>query len=401
VALAAALFALALGVGPRASLSIARNATAEVVVAKAIVLGIDFQPNDASSARPAAEDVAAFQRAHTWLWLKSQLEVPDDTVAEPPADLRTYLDDRREAIEAIVSALEKEPPVWSEPEKSDQAHADLIMASIRLQPILLSAALVAVRRADAPAAERMLEGSWSFARTQRWPLADNAARLQAGALRKLPTSPPAWIDRLSGDRWSAALDACAGEMADGRFKGLETSDPAWKELFEKAPSALFDGLRKLGPCEAVALDEAGLWKLVERELPASSNDQTSAIRRNYREVFLPTFADAVRRGAQVAVDEELTLEILRLRLEKDQDPRGRWPAELANPVSVICPSAGYVYRADRNGMSIRFEGAPDGSGTGFQLPLEFRSAYPAKRPESTPAGPALTPTPAGGMIAPP
>ena len=86
--------------------------------------------------------------------------------------------------------------------------------------------------------------------------------------------------------------------------------------------------------------------------------------------------NAIRRAGRLAVDRELTLEILRLRLAKEQDAEERWPARMENVVSTACPSAEYVYRADAGGMEIRFEGtapAPTGAVSAAALIPQRRS----------------------------
>jgi len=69
---------------------------------------------------------------------------------------------------------------------------------------------------------------------------------------------------------------------------------------------------------------------------------------------------------------------------------------------TTCPSADYFYRADARGMEIRFEGEEPAPAAPFLLPLSFRSVEaPKAKVSATPTPPLLTPTPTGGMIAPP
>ena len=156
-----------------------------------------------------------------------------------------------------------------------------------------------------------------------------------------------------------------------------SSDPR-EEIERKAPAAIAAGLKKLGPCEGASLDDEGIWKLAERELFPSSDPVTVEARDVYRETTLPNMVNPVRRAARLAVDRELTLEILRLRLAKEQDAEGRWPARMETVVSTACPSAAYVYRANAGGMEIRFEGAAPAPAAQFLLPLSFRGAARTK-----------------------
>ena len=198
MAFAAALLLATLGDGPLESRSIAGNHTASVLVERAPALGIDFDPNskeDSEGNRPAIGGAGA--------WLDEQLKVADDSIGEPPAELRTFLEDHRDALAAIVGALETDSPEWKEVASEEHPAPDL-RPSIRLHRVLLAGALVAVRRGDSLEAERLVEASWSLSRPNeessqfiRQIVAIAAGRQQAGVLRKLPSVSPVWIGRLS------------------------------------------------------------------------------------------------------------------------------------------------------------------------------------------------------------
>ena len=386
-----------------------RNAAAEVLEERGGELGIPFE----RKARAAtSQDSVAFSEAGAGAWLESQLGIPDESIGEPPEALKRYLDERREALEAVVSALERQAPDWGKDEldRDGTVNTPALTPSIRLQRVLLAAALIEARAGRDIEAERLLEASWSLARpaaeaplliTQLIAIA--SGRWQAVVLRKLRSSPLPWIDRFSSDRsWSDMLDAYASDMESKESQSLLPSSDPWEEVARKAPVAIAAGLKKLGPCEGASLDDEGIWRLAERELFPSSDPVVVQTRDFYREIAIPNMANAIRRAARLAVDRELTLEILRLRLAKEQDAEERWPARMENVVSTACPSAEYVYRASAGGMEIRFEGAAPAPTGQVLLPLSFRSVEAQKATASpTPTPPPLTPTPAGGMIAPP
>ncbi len=386
-----------------------RNAAAEVLEERGADLGIPFE----RKARAAtSEDSDAFSKSGAGAWLQSQLDVPDESIGEPPEPLKQYLDERREALEAVVSALERQAPDWGKDEldKDGTVNTPALAPSIRLQRVLLAAALIEARAGRDIEAERLLEASWSLARpAAEAPLlitqlmAVLSGRWQAGVLRKLPSAPLSWIDRFSSDRsWTDMLDAYASDMEGTESQSLLPSSDPWEEVARKAPAFIAASLKKLGPCQGASLDDEGIWKLAERELFPSSDPVVVQTRDAYREIAIPNMANAVRRAARLAVDRELTLEILRLRLAKEQDAEERWPARMENVVSSACPSAEYVYRATAGGMEIRFEGNAPAPTGGFLLPLSFRSVGGQKATVSaTPAPLPLTPTPAGGMIATP
>ena len=398
MAFAAALLLAALGDGPLESRSVAGNQTASALVERSPALGIDFDPNNEASRHPSAADSQAFEAAGTRAWLEAQLTVPDDSIGEPPAELRTYLEERADALGAVTGALEKGSPEWRERRVEGETQPDLL-ASLRLHRVLLCAALVAVRKGDSMEAERFLEASWSLARPNaessdllRQIIAIASSKWQAGVLRKFPEASPVWIDRASNDKtWRAVIEAYFSELkpkkpdplkAPEREIDLQPSE-SWDEVYKKGPEAISGGLVKLGPCEGANLDEGGYWKLVERELSLTSDPMAKEIRQNYREVFLPGMRDTFRRAGRMSVDWELTLEILRLRQARDQDPEHRWPERMDNIISTTCPAFAYSYRSGAKGMEIRFDGELANSSAPFVLPLTFRSA-PSKAEKAEP-----------------
>ena len=349
---------------PSGGKPIERNATAEVLVERGGELGIPFERAARAATSEASE---AFSNAGARAWLESQLAIPDESIGEPPKALKQYLEESKAALEAIVSALERQAPDWGrdEVDKKGTVNTPALTPSLRLQSVLLAAALIETRAGREIEAERLLEASWSLARpaaaapvliTQI--IAVRSGRWQAGVLRKMRGAPLPWIDRFSSDRsWSDMLDAYAADAEPRESPSLAPSSDPREEIDRKAPAAIAAGLKKLGPCEGASLDDEGLWKLAERELFPSSDPATVEARDGYREITLPNMVNPVRGAGRLAVDRELTLEILRLRLSKEQDAEGRWPARMETVVSIACPSAEYVYRANAGGMEIRFEGA--------------------------------------------
>ncbi len=407
-----ALVSRGLSDGPLDSRSIAGNGTASVLVDRIPSLGIAFR---APARGPEDPEVPSFDQkarsaANPGGWLDAQIQLPDESIGEPPEALREYLQTRREAIWTIIAALERQPPEWVEPKDRAIMPFPYLLPSVVLQKVLLAVALVEERDGNRIGASRALEASWSLDR----PLAErpllihqmistSAQIWQAGALRKMAEPPLQWLGRLdNNDPWQRVLKSVAGESEWRDDSGsLPGSDP-FTELSRRAPDAIAESLGKLPPCDAAALDDEDIWRFADREIPTSSATYAAEIRRMYKETFLPTTLGVIRRVARLSVDRELTLRILQLRLDKSSDPDGRWPERMANPISTICPAASYSYRSDMEGMEIRFQGFVVDPPAGSVLPLAFRSHYPRKKSEGTPtpAPPVLTPTPAGAMIAP-
>jgi hypothetical protein len=385
--------------GPLDSHSIARNGTASVLAARAVELGIDFDPSNKAAPHPSDADVDAFKSAAPAAWMQAQLEVPDDSIAAPPAALRTFMERRAGALGAIVAALEKAPPEWSH--REDVSGLAELFPSNQLQRVLLAEALEAERDGDAIQANRALEASWALA----LPVAESStlihqllatatAKWQAGVLRKVKEPSMAWIGRLSSvEAWRSMLAALVAEAGFARDKDDLQRPDSFSALARRAPVILADGLGKMSPCEAARLDENEAWSIVERDLLTASQPEEVAARQMYRESFLPMAVSAVKRAARGAVDRELSMEILLLRLEKSQDRHGRWPAKLSDPVSRVCPPLAYTYVSDRAGMEIEFGAAIEDPAPSLVLPLVFHG-------RNTEPVPPLTPTAAGGMITP-
>lgn len=396
-----ALFATSGGDGPLDSRSIARNSTAEVLVEKSVLLGIEFDRTRKDSPGASNEDTRALSQAGVGAWLEGQLQIPDESIAHAPEALRRYLDERREALAEIVTALERQPPEWGkvDPNPDGTLPFPELLPSIRLQKVLLAAALVALRDGSEEEAGRLLEASWSLGRPAATsPLMIGqmvtiaASRWQAGFLRKMKEPSLSWMDRLgSSESWRGMLDGIAGEAALASERADPAASDPFSELSRKAPKATAEALRRLSPCETARLEEKAAFRLVEREMMLTSQASGAEIREIYRDMWIPTVLGALRRAAWLAVEQELTLTILQLKLEKNGDPAGKWPSKLANPVSAVCPDATYEYRSDESGMEIRLTVEMPAANGPFVLPLVFRMVE-RDAAAASPA-PVLTPTP--------
>ena len=390
----AVLLLLSAPVGPAAS---KQNAAADRVVEFSRGLGIDFDEKNQKSEHPDPADVAAFTRAGFGAWLDAQITNDSDEIAAPPAALQEFLHDRRDAVWNVVSALEKNAPEWDATVDQEGMNPRLL-PTIRLAKMILALALVEERGKNRIDGGRALEASWSLGRS----LASDSnllsqilsvaiEKLQAGVLRKVKDAPLQWQSRLATDGpWNRMLEAVAHEGRYGdKLSGVEAA--MFEEVAAKAFVALSDALRKVGPCELSTMSDDDIWKPAAQVLSAETSAEKREIRDMYGQIALPGLANPLRRAARVEVDRELTLKLLQLRLEKESSRDRRWPAELTESWSMVCPGVAYAYRADRDGVDIRFEGSVDTPSSGPVLPLEFRSgkarivvSKPTPAPEPTP-----------------
>ncbi len=134
-------------------------------------------------------------------------------------------------------------PEWSRPISSREGVAPRALALMRLDRLLLAAALSAERRGRTDESARFLEASWSvfesYARGSQ--LIDDllsvaVMKMQTGTLRKVREPPVSWLDRLSrDDPWARALDTFEGE-------------PWSLEASVRARKAAAEPLRHVAPC---------------------------------------------------------------------------------------------------------------------------------------------------------
>ena len=374
------------------------DAVAELLTERCLALGIDLNPDNPKASHPSADDVRALSRAGASSWLDAQISSAEDSIAEPPATLRDFLRDHHGALWSVIGVLEKQNP---EPlVKAGSTAMPRLLPFVRLEKLLLAAALAEARNGNTFEAERALEASWSLGRSfasghylLSQLLGNAVERWQAGVLRKLPAAPFSWINRLSSDSpWTRMLDGMAeeGTLTDPTL-GSPSMDPS-RALRARAFAALADGLRKVSPCELPDLSEEDIWRPAADVYRLETSEEARGRAAAHKEMLMPSFLSGMRRAGRLVVDRELTLKVLELRFERAASREGDWPAEFENLGSSVCPGALYAYRSDGESMEIRFEGQVSTPDAGVVLPLVFRSgagptAAPAPAPSPTPTGP--------------
>ncbi len=391
MAIAAALILLAsVPLGPEPAKP---NASAARVAALSVPLGIDFDEKNPKSPHPDPGDVAALSGAGFGAWLDAQIQNDTDEIGDPPPAIQEFLGDRREALWGVISTLEKDDPDWGALIDGDGINPRLL-PTIRLERMLLATALVEERGGNRIDSGRALEASWSLERglssdsTVISQLISSATeKLRAGALRKMKEPTLQWQARLSGDGpWKGMLDAIARE---GRYRN--TLNGVEGEMFEqvavKAYTAITDALRKDGPCVLATMSDEDIWRPAAQALSAETSAEKRQIRDMYESIALPGLANQLRRAARIEVDRELTLKILRLRLEKEGSKDGQWPVKLIDATSAVCSTASYGYQSADGGVELRFEGSIDVPNMGAVLPLSFHSgkSKATRTPTPTPA----------------
>ncbi|MFY9552778.1 MAG: hypothetical protein WAU32_16645 [Thermoanaerobaculia bacterium] len=351
------------------------NATADLIVEKSLALGIDFAAEPGKT-RATSENLQALSKAAPRSWLDAQVQIPDDSITEPPMALHDFLDERREPLWTIVAALEKGPPEWKV--KSWEEEIPRLLPWVHLHKILLATALAEERVGNRIEAERALEASWSLGRAfavQKTLIARmisvSVERWQAGVLRKFPDPPPSWADRLSNpEPWKMLAEALT---AEGRLSVPGIPSPEIDAVFavqREAMQAVAEALPKISPCDRESLSDDALWRRAAVVFQHHTSDEAKAMEPFVRDMIQGNVASMIRRTARLRVDQELSSRILELRLERAASRDRKWP-EKTEITSAVCPGVTYRYRIDGERMEIRFEGSVDTPEAGVVLPLEY------------------------------
>jgi hypothetical protein len=213
------------------------------------------------------------------------------------------------------------------------------------------------------------------------------SRFQAGALRRQKTASLVWMGRLTADDpYRAMIEAVQGD----RWKDPSGLTNRYSDAYFEARKSALDAIGRMSPCESAGISEEDLKKLTSSALSGLSFEDRQ-ITEILAGIAMPNLISAVHRAGRLAVDRELTLQVLRLRLAKEGEKDGKWPSELGDPWSEVCPGVAYRYKTDGISVDIQFGAAVD-AGTDRVLPLSFHSGKSRILPTLTPA-PTPTPTP--------
>ncbi len=353
-------------------------------------LGIDFrQGKDRESAGgPSAEASQALSRAGAGSWVDAQIQDESAETAEPPAALREYLEQNRDALWTLVSAVEKDEPDWGPDEPFDGELRTPFLPVLRLVRVLVALALVEEREGRSIEAGRALEAAWTLGRSVSKQdgllphlIGIGAERMQVGALRKMSAPPLQWLGRLSSDGpWPRIGEAVRAEGSLHPRRNVDSVRDEFSEVKTRMYLALADSLEKRSPCDPDLGSDHEIWRPATEALAAETNTTKRLIRDFYAENMGETIAGFVRRSARFEVDREMTLKILQLRLEKDSSPAGRWPGKLVDPTSAVCAEASYSYETSGTAATLRFVGSVETPEGGPVLPLVFRAASRSPTP---------------------
>jgi hypothetical protein len=384
------------------------------LVKRAAALGVSLVAPDSTTAGagPSGEGLLA----ELGPYLDRVLRQADDAVAPAPAELRAWLVVQDAAVRALEPQLAEGGPLEWGPLGADDALPYATSGVLKLDGVLVAAALERVRAGDAAGASGALEAAAGLAGSLR-DRPETASRLVAlaldrrllGALRLVDPVPPGWERRLDAieehTRPGGALPAemrelmarASGSRTTLRGLLLEMDVAPQLKQWERRPAgrlllALSGGPVPLegiaqavseerkrietpfysylqGPLEQpyvrlVVADYAMVQAQTAAAVAAGDSCGAQPIAPPARLASWNPLGDAgaslqarlARSRAVLRAELELTRLVLRARSLRAQSPSREWPSELPGAdVSRACPGRRFVARTEDGVAEIRLE----------------------------------------------
>ena len=367
------------------------NEPALKVETLAAALGIEISPRGLPKDRLQVLDreqkgVAA-THVQIGIYIKDENARPGPIVEAPPAAVTAYLETHVQPLaELRTYLLTAETPRWdSSLSRRYSAGLPNLLGHLKIHKLLLTDALTKIRAGDSAGALEDLEASWrlNLSLASRHELMSQliyiaAYRYQAAALRKLPSAPEVWQERLEAGSYRAgmhkavAFEGLAGAgSASAVMDSGESALPKWMRIFT-VPFIKCVIARDLDFIRPKVPEVEGKKECVEGPAASQPNESDSIISLNSLE-------NAWMRVRRLALDQELTRKILQLKAERART--GSWPAQLPSSIEEsICPDRKWVYQVSSDGaMSLSFN-ADLKRDDMLRIPLRYEEAAPAPKP---------------------
>lgn len=367
----------------------------------AATLGIDLVPapwgvpsakEDKDRPRPAAEAVAASQAMSVGLneYTDRELKSSGNRIGPPPEVLDRYMTEHAAELTEIESLLLRETEVrWETDLKAGQdGPRPNYLGLMRLQRLLIARSLNAARREDFESAEKLLEASWRLndALASRPELISQiivlaAAKLQAGALRKIDTPAYGWSQRLRGGTlFGGYLAAFQNEFWFGSENRDVQDIDGPSGAYARSLRRFVEELQQRDVCAWTPEKLRETWdRAIREEFPDEDGRALSSM-------AFPNLLDSMFRWRRYLIDAELTALVLEARAEREAGRRRAWPDKLPRLGQGVCPGSHWSFRALPNGTAtFAFDGkmAEDDT-SAFRLPLTFSTGAPAAAPPHRP-----------------
>jgi len=330
--------------------------------------------------RPTPEAQASFLEIRSIVsqFLDRELESADEQIGAPPPAVERYFAAHENVLSDVVSLLLRERDIRWEMDVSLAATAPIpsLLGNLQLQRLLVTRSLLQERRGERDAALHSLEAAWRLNQvlSSRPELLCHlivvaAAKLHAGALRKLEAPAHGWAERLRGEKLFAAFLAAFQNqvwLTSPDVQDLTGERGAFGRILRKVAHDFSS--RDLCDWTAEKLQES--WNRAARD--------ESSEERSIAGISLPNSIDSFLRWRRYSIDAELTALLMDARAERASSRRGAWPSTLAAVGKGVCPKQRWSYRASRDGTAtFAFEGKlVEPTSPTLRLPLRFTAGAP-------------------------
>ena len=340
-------------------------------------------------ARPSVEAAAANQAVQSALrvFLEGELRRTEERVGVPPRAVERFLADHEAELTTIVSVLLSEQSLQWEMDvtRKEEPLTPNLLGQIQLQRLLVTRALLEMRRMEPLAADQTLAASWRLneALSARPELISHlivvaVAKYQAGAVRKLVEPAAGWADRFRSREFFLRFMA----VFENTFLRLPITEglTAEEEAAGRALGAMADELQSQDLCSWTSKGMQQGWERVLDDQFAADDPG-----RGWVETLALNLTDVLARWHRYLIDAELTSLVSDARAERAASRDGAWPAKLLTLGAGICPPESWAYRPSAKGtVTLAFVGAlAEDESPGIRLPLTFTAGVPAAAPRRT------------------
>lgn len=301
------------------------------------------------------------------------------TVGTPPETVLAYLEVHDRDIGQLVAALVRsEPMAWkTDLSLGHEAPLPNLLGQIRLQRILVAAALARAHRGEDEEAEKVLLASWILNGALRdrpdvmsQLIAISVARMQVGLGRRLSVDPATWLERYTEHDFRSSLLRAIEVESIVELRQFPAG-PRWARAsradFLDARRALLLRFRSAFPATAsggtpTARSDAEMNPMTAGGIVAAMGE--------------PNLSTAVARADRLAIDIELTKHILEVRLQTTS--LGHLPSEMPSFKISRMPGAHWQYSVDGGSrFTVSFSGELHSEDRqGLVLPLHYEANAP-------------------------
>ncbi len=298
----------------------------------------------------------------------NQIEKDKFEFIEVTPELKNGFEKVKNDLQKVKEILKKDPPKWGFDYRNVDKEQPFYAGFIRLQRLLASESLFFLSQGKNEEAKEDLDSMLIMAQSlnKNRSLVDSliynfSIREICGVLRFLKSPTQDYVERLS------SIDVIKS-MKEGYINGKiirkrcieEGEYPFYGNYFPKIKAFIMKPYTKL--CMAsYDIRYLNFLKQIEKENPCELSDKNLTIKmlsefpkwNIIAKIALPNMQDAWIRGNRVSLEKDLTLIILKLRLEKART--GKYPSNFKLP-ETPCPNTKWKLEASDDHFKVYFDG---------------------------------------------